>query len=465
MSSQQRKFKDSPPIPPDKWIQEKIKQSYDKIEIVLPLKMDGSEYECNKLYQDQKTIFATVMKTLHDWITLEDKTKFKPLRMILNGSGGTGKSVLINTLVTAMRKMFNDNGIVHITAPTGAAAFNVNGETIHHFLEIKPNDPDYVPGTMSGDMKQRLLNKLNHCVALIIDERSLLSSNLFGNAEQKMKETIFGGLLPDIEWGGLPILILVGDDYQLPPVKKEGGLEVLLPNTRETRFSKATVNGKIQMKACAQFVMELKRSRRLKDSREKDRQLLHRFRLCYNLPGVPEETIESMMTADIEKLLSLHLTEIEHLHGPEVVREIEQKSIYLYYRNEPHIKRNMECPAHCCSESNPVAFCRVQSSGTHGKSIAGHFREESPETAMLCIGAKVCLEGRNFSPTWGLHNGACGFVQEIVFQKGKNPNDKYLPDYVVVDFPQYCGPIWDIEHPTVSNVYYSLFLRISFSSN
>ena len=51
MSSQQRKFKDSPPIPPDEWIQEKIKQSYDKIEIVLPLKMDGSEYECNKLYQ------------------------------------------------------------------------------------------------------------------------------------------------------------------------------------------------------------------------------------------------------------------------------------------------------------------------------------------------------------------------------------------------------------------------------
>ena len=145
--------------------------------------------------------------------------------------------------------------------------------------------------------------------------------------------------------------------------------------------------------------------------------------------------------------------------------EIEQKSIYLYYRNEPRIKKNMECLAHCCSESNPVAFCRVQSSGTHGKSVASHFREESPETAMLCIGAKVCLEGRNFSPTWGLHNGACGFVQEIVFQKGKNPNDKYLPDYVVVDFPQYCGPIWDIDHPTVSNVYCSLFLRISFSSN
>lgn len=232
--------------------------------------MDGSEYECDQLYKDQKTIFATIMKYLHDWVTLKDKTKFKPLRMILNGSAGTGKSVLINTLVTVMRRIFNDNQVVHITAPTGAAAFNVNGETIHHFLEIKPNDPDYVPGTMSAEMKQRLLDKLNHCVALIIDERSLLASNVFGNAEQKMKETIFGGLLPDIKWGGLPILILVGDDYQLPPVKKEGGLEVLLPNTKETRYSKATINGKIQMKSCAQFVMELKRSRRLKDNSDKD---------------------------------------------------------------------------------------------------------------------------------------------------------------------------------------------------
>lgn len=392
------------------------------------------------------------MKTLYDWVMLKDKTKFKPLRMILNGSGGTGKSVLINTLVTAMRKMFNNSGVVHITAPTGAAAFNVNGETVHHFLEIKPSDPDYVPGTMSEDMKQRLLDKLRCCIALIIDERSLLASNLLGNAEQKMKETIFGGLLPDIDWGGLPILILVGDDYQLPPVKNEGGLEVLLPNTRETRYSKATINGKIQMKQCAQFVMELKQSRRLQEKREKDKQLLHRFRLCYDLPNVPEDKLENMMTADVQKLLSLRLTEIQLRHGSKVVQEIEKKSIYLYYRNEPRIKKNIECLADCCSQLNPVAFCRIQSTGKHGKAVAIHFRNESPETAMLCVGAKVCLEGRNFAPSWGLHNGACGTVQEIVFQKGNSPNDKHLPDYVIVDFPQYCGPAWDIDHPTVSNI-------------
>lgn len=428
-----------------------IKQQPQNIQI--PLKIDGTTFETANLFEDQKLIVATVMKKLHEWITMKNKTQFKPLRMILNGSGGTGKSVLINTLVTIMRKMFHNNGVIHITAPTGAAAFNVNGETLHHFLEINPNDPDYVPGSMSETTKQRLIDKLRTTIALIIDERSLLASNLFGNAEQKMKETIFGGLLPEVEWGGLPILILVGDDYQLPPVGQEGGLEVLLSNTKESRLSKATVNGKFRMRTCAEFVMELRKSRRLGDARENDRQLLDRFRVAYNIPGISDEEKEILMTQDVKKILSLRLSEIYNLHGPEEVKKIEEKSIYLYYRNEPRIKKNTECLANCCSKDNPVAFCAVHASGKHGKAIAAHFknRGDGPENALLCVGAKVALDGRNFYPSWGLHNGACGIIQEIVFAKGQSPNKKHLPEYIVVDFPQYCGPAWDSEHPTVSD--------------
>jgi hypothetical protein len=428
------------------------KQQPTKLQI--PLKIDGKKYEIANLFKDQKLIIATIMKKLHEWITLKDKTKFKPLRMILNGSGGTGKSVLINTLVTILRQMFNDNGVIHITAPTGAAAFNVNGETLHHFLEINPNDPDYVPGSMNDTTKNRLIDKLRSTIALIIDERSLLASNLFGNAEQKMKETIFGGLLPELEWGGLPILILVGDDYQLPPVGQEGGLEVLLSNTRECRSSKATVNGKLRMKTCAEFVMELKKSRRLGDKRENDRQLLDRFRVAYNIPGISEEEKEKLMTQDVKKLLSLHLSNIYNLHGSKEVKKIEKKSIYLYYRNEPRIKKNTECLANCCSKKNPVAFCAVHASGKHGKAITSHFKDrgDGPENALLCVGAKVALEGRNFHPSWGLHNGACGIVQEIIFEKGKNPNKNNLPKYIVIEFPQYCGPVWDMEHPTVKSI-------------
>jgi predicted GTPase len=75
--------------------------------------------------------------------TTAQKKKFKPLRMTIMGCGGTGKSVLINTLVTCIRKIFDDNDSVFVTAPTGAAAYNVGGSTIHREFKINVRD---VPG-------------------------------------------------------------------------------------------------------------------------------------------------------------------------------------------------------------------------------------------------------------------------------------------------------------------------------
>jgi hypothetical protein len=70
----------------------------------------------------------------------------------------------------------------------------------------------------------------------------------------------------------------------------------------------------------------------------------------------------------------------------------------------------------------------------------------------LCVGARVAIDNHNFNPIWGLHNGACGIVEEIIFQQGKSPNSGDLPLYVVVNFPLYDGPVWDVKSPKVSNV-------------
>jgi hypothetical protein len=58
----------------------------------------------------------------------------------------------------------------------------------------------------------------------------------------------------------------------------------------------------------------------------------------------------------------------------------------------------------------------------------------------ICRGAKVQLAGRNFDPDWGLYNGSIGTVKEIVFKKGESPLDGTLPQYVIADFLEYCGP-------------------------
>ena len=102
--------------------------------------------------------------------------------------------------------------------------------------------------------------------------------------------------------------------------------------------------------------------------------------------------------------------------------------------------------------TNPVAICRTKSDGVHnGKAISSHFKDSKiPSSALLSIGTKVALENRNFCPQWGLHNGAVGTIEEIVFKEGESPNMGHRPQYVVVNFPQYQGPAWDTDNPNVS---------------
>jgi predicted GTPase len=112
----------------------------------VPLKSDGRGFELDDLLEDQRQIMTVILCKLRKWLShldIEDKCEmgdFKPLRMTIMGAVGTGKSVLINTLVTVLRVMFNDNDVVHVAAPTGTAAFNVAGETLHRMFSIMVED-------------------------------------------------------------------------------------------------------------------------------------------------------------------------------------------------------------------------------------------------------------------------------------------------------------------------------------
>lgn len=102
------------------------------------------------------------------------------------------------------------------------------------------------------------------------------------------------------------------------------------------------------------------------------------------------------------------------------------------------------------SKSNPVAVIKSKSSGkTRAKGIRAHFDSELPSASLMCVGCRVAINSRNFQPSWGLHNGACGTVEEIIFSKGESPNTGHMPLYVVVNFPLYCGPAWDSDNPKV----------------
>ena len=70
--------------------------------------------------------------------------------------------------------------------------------------------------------KQQLRNNMKRAIILIIDERSMISSELLGACERNMREIIYQGICEDHYFGGIPVVLLVGDDYQLPPVIIKG---------------------------------------------------------------------------------------------------------------------------------------------------------------------------------------------------------------------------------------------------
>ena len=130
--------------------------------------------------------------------------------VFLTGKAGTGKSTLIR------RFMADTNRNVVVVAPTGIAALNVDGYTIHRMFGFRSTTTlddirrgDYRPG--------RFTKTLASLQTLIIDEASMVRADVFDMVAAALERF---GPAPGTPFGGVQI-VLVGDLYQLPPVVRE----------------------------------------------------------------------------------------------------------------------------------------------------------------------------------------------------------------------------------------------------
>lgn len=125
--------------------------------------------------------------------------------IFLTGHAGTGKTTLINQF----RKSTNKN--IAVVAPTGVAAVNISGETIHSFFGFPPNiTPDKARSFAKRSKKKKIYEALD---ILVIDEISMVRADLLDSVDSYLR-TVRGKRLP---FGGVR-LIMVGDLHQLPPV-------------------------------------------------------------------------------------------------------------------------------------------------------------------------------------------------------------------------------------------------------
>jgi hypothetical protein len=91
-------------------------------------------YNIHDATASQSAVLYKVFGKIQEWMEWEagnQKKKSVPLILTVRAVAGTGKSFIIITIVSYMRCMFDDNDVVHVVAPTGMAAFDVLGGTLH----------------------------------------------------------------------------------------------------------------------------------------------------------------------------------------------------------------------------------------------------------------------------------------------------------------------------------------------
>lgn len=123
--------------------------------------------------------------------------------VFITGKAGTGKSTFLNHF----RKNTNKN--VAVVAPTGVAALNVRGQTIHSFFGIKSGFVD--TEHLKAARRKKVFQKID---VLVIDEISMVRADLFDAIEKVLR---VNGPHRGAPFGGVQLCV-IGDLFQLPPV-------------------------------------------------------------------------------------------------------------------------------------------------------------------------------------------------------------------------------------------------------
>ena len=160
---------------------------------------------------------------------LEEYVLYTNKNIFLTGKAGTGKTTFLKNILPKLQKNYV------ILAPTGVAAINAGGMTIHSFFQLPLSS--FVPSNDAVDMniainrrtlgsffrhnadKIKLIRELE---IIIVDEISMVRCDMMDVIDFVLRHVRRNNL----PFGGVQLL-MIGDLYQLPPIVKENAWEIL----------------------------------------------------------------------------------------------------------------------------------------------------------------------------------------------------------------------------------------------
>ncbi len=322
-----------------------------------------------------------------------DILEFSNRSVFITGRAGTGKSTLLEYFRNTTGKS------VVVLAPTGVAALNVKGQTIHSFFHFKP-------GITPDTVKKSRANKQNETYrsldTIIIDEVSMVRADLMDCIDKFLR---LNGPDETKPFGGIQ-MAFIGDLYQLPPVVTSVEQEAYLSLYRTPYFYGARVFGEFE----TDFI-ELD-----KIYRQTDGEFIRLLNAIRN---------NTVTEDDIEKLNTRYL--------PDFVPVKDERYIYLTTTNKLAEEINNR---HLESLESPLFTF-------YGK-IDGDFRQDYLPTRIdlnLKTGSQIMTLNNDFQGRWV--NGTVGTI--IGFEKNEVDEDVIIAELeegACVEIPRYTWEIY-----------------------
>jgi hypothetical protein len=380
-----------------------------------------------ELGDDQRRAYELVQEHLKRQIANEPT---RPLRLLLSGEGGTGKSRVIQMIT----EMFELNKVSHWlkkTAYTGVAASLIDGKTTHTIASIQRGRK------LSSESKAKLAEKWKHTRYLIIDEYSMISKSHFAAMSLNIgiAKTQAGASHNDSSFGGISVIIC-GDHHQFPPVACSPREALYVPVNGEYDNDRLKL-GRSIFEEFTDIVI-LRQQRRVTD--DVWRSFLKRLR------------IGQVSMKDIDMLKSLTLTN-PACQLPDFTKHPWNTTTLITSRHE--VRRQWNARAiqlHAHSERAQVYLCNPEDRVGKSKRLLtlserlgvfehfsltkGSSKDKSIDTEPLelFIGMRVMIT-MNVETDLDVTNGARGTVVDIILHCDEPVHDEASPVIVLAHLP------------------------------